>query len=394
MRRLLLCLPLVVLACSSDPEWVSSGDGSLCTYDTVVRSMNPPAVDVVIIVDDSPEAAQSRPMLRAQTMAALRKLVTERVQGDPGSFDAAHDLHVAIRGASTSFERRLTYLAKTPDNAWITPKDEMRDPEAFLGACAESFDAMPTGNDETPILARIAELRRGDGWIRPTSTLVVFVATTHDDTSSDASVPPSLDERDGMRVYATFLSVLVDVRAHGSSSPVGRLTCGPIERGFDRTWTNRSAVPRLAAAAASLPFYDAHITHACEENPDLTKADLLFQRPEFIVGYACMALRPPRSECTILVAPPVTGSDALCARPELGLGPASAAARSHIAHGEYADAVAGRPLCQMSEVAPSDTVTQGFRGGEGPCGLTFTPWAQPVNRSFVFYHCESTQCGR
>ncbi len=396
MRRLLLCLPLVVLACSSDPEWVSSGDGSLCTYDTVVRSMNPPAVDVVIIVDDSPEAAPSRPMLRAQTMAALRKLVTERVQGDPSSFDAAHDLHVEIRGASTSFERRLTYLAKTPDNAWITPKDEMRDPEAFLGACAESFDAMPTGNDETPILARIADLRRGDGFIRPKSSLVVFAATAHDDTSADAIVPALLGEVDGLRAYRTYFSVLVDVRARGSSAPVRPPTCGVIDPGFDRTWKNRAAIPRLAAAAGSAPFSEGRIVQACSENPDLTNADLFFQRLGSYLSLQCFPEVWARSSCTILVAPPVSGDDSMCARPELGLTPASAAARSHVARDPYVEAIAGRPLCQLREIDPSDSAAQGFYWGTGAstCSLTFTPWAKPVDGSYVFYHCESTRCGR
>ncbi len=96
----------------------------------------------------------------------------------------------------------------------------------------------------------------------------------------------------------------------------------------------------------------------------------------------------------MFVAPPVSGDDSLCARPELGLTPASSAARQHFARSADAAAIADRPLCQLRELPNVESGGEGFAWTEGTCAPKFTKWSAPVVGAWTFVHCESTLCSR
>ncbi len=229
VRTLVLAVPFLALACSSAPEPTSSNASSLCTFDLSLQTQDFVGVDVVAVVDDAPSAAASRPLLRAQIARALQHLVLDPPKGDA----IANDVRMTVRGASSGFERKLSYLAKTPDNAWKTPQGELRDADAFVKAFEEAFDALPTGTEDAPLLDRFADLKRGDATVRETARLVLLVATAHDDASVKGELPAALDELHGRRAWATEISILGDVRSFGPSAPVSAAQCRAFERDRD-----------------------------------------------------------------------------------------------------------------------------------------------------------------
>lgn len=331
-------------------------------------------------------------MFRAQTMAALRRLVTERAPDDPSTRRTVHDLRVSIRGVSTMYERRIAYLAKTPDNAWAEVDDQLRDAEVFLAACDHALEELPSGIEETPFIARIADLRRGDGWLRPESELVLFFVTAHDDSGPEPSQwLETLDAWNGRQQHYTGLSVLVDERPPGPSAPSAGGACGL----FNPTYPPPllSSVPRLVALMSSRVLRDHRLALVCDDTQDL--GALLDQSSSFSDG-GCLPSRPEDATCMVLVAPPVSGDDTLCARPELGLAPASADARRYAASRDVGSQLVGRPLCQMIERATCDgTAGEGFcwhKRSERSCGFSFSAWATPVNDSYVLLHCTAPRC--
>lgn len=384
MRPLVLLAVLAVLgACSSSPEWVSTSEGSLCTFDARGRAEGWP-VDVVIVVDDSPSVQPSRAMLRKRTLDALGRLVTERVLDDPMSLPAVHDLHVLVRGVSTSYERRVTYLANTPDNAWTTPDGEPRDTVTFLAACESALDDVPEGTENTPFVARIEDLRWGDGFLRNGRVVVLF-ATAHDDTSGSA--PFRLWE--GEYASAVDLGVLVDARLLGSSTPSGPRSCGTISRSLSGWDPTRTPVPRLAALVDKHDW--AELTLVCSDLQE--PGDLLFQRDELTFhDYECVSPLP--AECTLLIAPPVSGDDARCERPELGLRPATATERRYAESQLDPSLLHDRPLCHLAQLASGGGPDEGWYWPADACVPHYTAWAQPVGGSYLLLHCAGPTCDR
>lgn len=379
----LLALGLLVGACSSSPEWVSSASGSLCSLDVGGGTRGNASVDVVIVVDDSPSARPAREMLRKRTLGALRGLVTERDPNDPTSLPAVHDLHVLVRGVSTSYERRVAYLANTPDNAWTTPQGEARDAEPFLAACESALGDLPEGTEAPAFVARVSDLRLGEDFLRDGRVVVLF-ATAHDDSSGGAGLPL----REGEHGFLVELSVLADDRLLGASAPSGPRLCGTFARSSFPEWDPaRTPVPRLAALVKQT--YEGQLSIVCSDAQEA--ADLLRDREIWVLN-ACF---PPRDDgkCTLLIAPPVLGDDARCERPELGLAPATADEHTYAKTQLDDSLLAGRPLCRMTELESASSPGEGWSWRSDWCGLHFTPWAQPVGGSSFLFHCVAPKCG-
>lgn len=395
VRSLLLAaVGLTVLACSSSPDWVSSSDSSLCTYDVALHSIAPLEMDLVVVVDDSPSAVPSRPMFRDRSVTALRAILADRVTSDPKGKDPVTDLHILVRGASTQFEQRLDYLADAPDNAWKTRHGEIRDRDAFVTAYGAALDAMPVGRDTTPLVDRVRDLRRGEGALREVATLVLLFLTAHDDASQALSLPADIDLMGDMRRYATYVSAVVDRRAWGTSTSTGGPKCAMEGWAPGDGRPHPNSVPRLIGAAGRLVM-EVFVAEVCGDGA--IEGDLLFRGRRFYGVNECLPLPATVARCTILVAPPISGDYAMCDRPELGLSPASSAAHRLIPS-DYRESIRGRPLCMVRPLEVCDRSRgEGFCfSASGACGrvLDFTPWAKPVDASWTFLHCEAPRCGR
>ncbi len=381
----LLALPLFTLgagACSQEVT-VAPSESTFTTYDTAVHSVAPEGLEVVVLVDDSASSAAARPLFASRLRASLARWIGEKLP----QYDHTDLVRVVVRGAGSGVEKRVAFLADAPANAWKTPAGELRDAGAFLDAVDAAVQGLPTSEGPLRFLDAILESKPSAG-LRPRT--VFLVATAHDDASTHGA-------SDALAALKAFelpsFSVLVDARSGEPAAatdvqpgPIAaRAACGAATPS-DVGWVRGQSHPRLFAVADAVRGR-AQWADLCAVDGDA--GDLLLQRSDSSVTGQCLSV--PGSTCTVFVAPPVSGGDELCARPELGLAPASPEARAHYARGEYASVVADRPLCAMRALGATD-VGEGFRRDNERCSasVSFTSRAQPVNDSWVFLHCEST----
>lgn len=377
----LLALPLFSLAACTQDVTVSPTESSFSTYDSAVHQLDYDGLDVVVLVDDSAAAASARPLFTSRVRAALARWIGERREGA----DHADLVHVVVRGAASGVEQRVAYLADAPANAWKTPNGELRDGDAFLNAVEAAMTSLPTSEGALRFLDAVAATQPR----KPTPRTVFLVATAHDDASTKGA-PEVLAALQAFE--RPSFSVLVDARTAEPVATEGvqlgpiaaRAACGVAAR-EDQGWARGRAFPRLFGVADGISGR-AQWADLCAV--DAEAGDLLLQSSETVVDGQCLSLRP--STCTVFVAPPVSGTDALCARPELGLAPATSEARAHFLRGDHADVVATRPLCAMRALGPNDT-GEGFRQVADACRpIRITDGAKPVNDSWLFLHCEAT----